>query len=159
MEMQDHVTRNAVVHVPRGAGRMNWMSNDTYETKLSAAETNGVLSAVDAFVPPGGGPVPHRHDLSDEVFHLLEGELEFTKGDETFVAEAGAVVFIPRGVRHGFRNQGRTPARMFLLHTPAGPEGVFLEGGSEVVAGQLPPEMVFDERLLAVLARYDTHIA
>jgi Cupin domain len=33
-------------------------------------------------VPPGGGPPPHRHDF-EEMFTLIDGEIEFTFRGET----------------------------------------------------------------------------
>jgi mannose-6-phosphate isomerase-like protein (cupin superfamily) len=50
---------------------------DTYTILLSGAETAGRYCLIDMNVPHCGGPGPHRHDF-EEMFTLLEGELQFT---------------------------------------------------------------------------------
>jgi mannose-6-phosphate isomerase-like protein (cupin superfamily) len=50
---------------------------DTYTILLNGEDTNGRFCLMDMYVPPGGGPPPHRHDF-EETFVLLEGELELT---------------------------------------------------------------------------------
>ncbi|QLD90894.1 cupin domain-containing protein [Natronomonas salina] len=54
---------------------------------------------------PGGAFDPHVHDASTNVFHLLEGEVVVTRGDETETLTAPTVVHNPRGVEHGARNE------------------------------------------------------
>ncbi len=60
----------------------------------------------------GEGPVLHVHPY-DEVFVILEGRARFHVGDEVVEAEAGDVVFGPRGVPHRFENLG--PGRLQTL--------------------------------------------
>src|SRR5258705_8258113 len=50
---------------------------DTYTILLSGKETAGRYCLIDMQVPICGGPGPHRHDF-EEMFHILEGEIEFT---------------------------------------------------------------------------------
>ena len=55
---------------------------------------------------PGGAFDPHVHEASTNVFHLLEGEVVVTRGDDEEALSAPAVVHNPRGVEHGARNDG-----------------------------------------------------
>ena len=146
------------IHVPAVDGHTTWFSGDVYTVKLDAKATNGVLGAIEASVPPGGGPPPHSHSHSDETFYLLGGELEFLEGERTFTARTGDMVFLPRGVVHRFVNTGLKPASMLFLYTPGGPEGLFVEGGDEPKPGvqvqPWGPERI-DERLLGLLDKYD----
>jgi hypothetical protein len=64
-------------------------SGDTDTIKASGESTNGSLGLVEATVPPGGGPVAHAHNRTDEAFYVLSGELEILDGARTFVAGAG----------------------------------------------------------------------
>ena len=66
----------------------------------------------------GGEPALHVHDREDETYVVLEGELTFQRGDERFDAAAGDVVFLPRGVVHGFAL--RTPSRAAAARLHAG---------------------------------------
>src|SRR5262249_39686924 len=93
------------------------------------------VGVIRASVPTGGGPAAHVHAGSDETFVMLDGELEFLDGDKTFIAGPGDLVYIPGGIRHRFQNVGPVIATMVLLYTPAGPEGLFVEGGDEPQPG------------------------
>jgi Cupin domain len=43
------------------------------------------------YVPPGGGPPPHRHDF-EEMFTVLDSEVLVTFRGETLVARAGETI-------------------------------------------------------------------
>ena len=131
-------TAHGAVHVPTGDGPTTWFSGDTYTVKASAESTNGALGLVEATVPPGGGPVAHAHTRTNEAFYVLSGELEILDGTETFIAGAGDFVFIPRGIRHRFKNVGLHSARMLFMFTPGGEETVF-QYGDKAKPGHPPP--------------------
>lgn len=141
-EIQQYAS--GAIYVPADAGRVRWVAGDDYNIKVGGDETNGGLSFIVATVPPGGGPPAHLHKGNEESFYLLDGELEFLDGERTFVASAGDFVFVPRGVRHRFKNVGSDPAKMVFLWTPSGPEQVFLEFGDEPVPGQSPQPWTVD---------------
>ena len=60
----------------------------------------------------GEGPNLHVHPY-DEVFHILEGNAEFTVGDRKFIATEGAIVIGPANVPHSYKNLG--PGRLDSL--------------------------------------------
>ena len=55
-------------------GRHIGVVGDTYTILVTGEDTAGRFCVIDMFVPPGGGPPPHRHDF-EETFSLIEGEL------------------------------------------------------------------------------------
>jgi quercetin dioxygenase-like cupin family protein len=59
----------------------------------------------------------HTHSDHADSFLVLEGEVEFTAGDETVVLGSGSFITAPPGARHGFGCAGGR-ARMLNLHTP-----------------------------------------
>ena len=69
---------------------------------------------------PGRELEAHVHDGEDDAFYILEGELTFVLGDDDVAAPPGTFVLVPPGARHGFRNDGDTPARILNIHAPAG---------------------------------------
>jgi uncharacterized cupin superfamily protein len=78
------------------------------------------IGLVDSVLPPGGGfRVPHWHENLDEVFYVLEGEIEYLLGEQWRRAPAGTTVVIPAGAIHAFRNESGRPAR----HLAVGPPG------------------------------------
>lgn len=72
----------------------------------------------DHVVPPGYVVPPHIHAEEDEVFFILDGEL--TLLDETGERRlgAGGTALLPRGARHGFRNDSATPVRFLVAMRP-----------------------------------------
>ncbi|MGI8631192.1 MAG: cupin domain-containing protein [Solirubrobacterales bacterium] len=93
--------------------------------KAQAERTAGQLTAFENIVAPGEGPPLHVHERSDEAWYLLEGRLRFQLGSDEREADAGAFVYVPRGVEHCFQNVGREPSRILVLFTPAGMEEFF----------------------------------
>ncbi len=49
------------------------LAGDIYTMLLTGADTANKFCLIDMQIPPGGGPVPHRHDF-EETFSVLEGE-------------------------------------------------------------------------------------
>nr|WP_237539854.1 cupin domain-containing protein [Streptomyces sp. SID4917] len=131
--------RREVIHVPAGEGPSVWLSGDVYTVKLSHEESDGVLTLMEASVPPGGGPPLHIHADADEAFYLLSGELEISAHGRAYAVRPGDFVFIPRGTAHRFRNNGVHTARQLLLFSPSGVDRFFLEAGQEAEPGTPPP--------------------
>ena len=83
----------------------------------------------------------HRHGREDEYSFVIEGRLGVWQDGEEIVAEAGELVFKPRGRWHTFWNAGNEPLRVLELITPAGIEELFrklAEPGGEYDPATLP---------------------
>jgi quercetin dioxygenase-like cupin family protein len=80
-----------------------------YSILLTGKETGGRYCLIDMRVPHGSGPGPHRHDF-DEMFTLIEGEIEFTFRGEKTVVRAGTTLNIPANAPHFFTNRSGTNA-------------------------------------------------
>src|SRR5207302_9224376 len=74
-------------------------------------DTGGALDMFEAMVPANARmPVPHHHRDWEETIYGLEGIVTFTVAGERIEVAAGDDLFIPRGVVHGFVNEGPAPA-------------------------------------------------
>lgn len=113
------------------------VAGDTYTILLTGDDTAGRYCLIDMFVPPGGGPPPHRHNF-EEMFTLLEGEIEVTFRGVKMVLRAGETANIPANAPHYFRNVSGTPARLLCLCSPAGLEKFFLAVGHPVESRTAP---------------------
>lgn len=111
---------------------------DTYTILVSGADTDGAYTLIDMHVPPGGGPPPHRHDF-EELFSILEGEVEMTFRGEKRRLRAGESVNVPSNAPHGFHNVSDHPARLLCMCTPAGQDEFFTLVGQPVKTRTEPP--------------------
>jgi mannose-6-phosphate isomerase-like protein (cupin superfamily) len=143
-------TAGELLHRRAGTGEMYWGPGDLYTFLVTGAETGGAYFAMEALVPPGGGPPPHIHRNEDETFYVVDGDVEFLLADRIASATRGDFVNVPRGTPHRFHNAGSAPARMILTFSPAGIEAFFEETLERVQdPSQPPPDNVED-----VAARY-----
>jgi quercetin dioxygenase-like cupin family protein len=116
-----------LLHRPVDTGLAYWGPGDRYTFLVTGEESAGAYFAMEASVPPGGGPPPHIHSRENETFYLIEGAIEFLLGDKTLTAGPGDFVNVPRGAMHCFHNTGTKSARMVVTFTPAGIERFFEE--------------------------------
>jgi quercetin dioxygenase-like cupin family protein len=139
-----------LLHRPSGAGATFLGPGDYYRFLVTGEETGGAYFAMEAYVPPGGGPPPHIHRNEDETFYVVEGSCEFLLGEETVAAGPGDFVSVPRGSVHRFVNNGDAAARLILTFTPAGIEHFF----EETLERVLGPSTVAPDNVGEVAARY-----
>jgi quercetin dioxygenase-like cupin family protein len=110
---------------------------DTYTILLSGKDTANRYCLIDMHVPPGGGPGPHRHDF-EEMFTILEGEIEVTFRGAKSVVRAGESVNVPANAPHKFHNVSAQPARLLCMCSPAGLEEFFMAIGTPVATRTTP---------------------
>ena len=113
--------------------------------KIMSHETNGQYAVVISNTPPDGGPPPHVHEHEDELFYVLEGQYEFTCGNEIMQASPGALVYLPRNLPHSFRNVGDTKGVLINTITPGGFEAFFEE------IDQLPKDKPLDRQRVTTI--------
>jgi quercetin dioxygenase-like cupin family protein len=137
---------------------------DTYTILLTGKDTAGRYCLIDMHVPPCGGPSPHRHDF-EEMFTILEGEIEVTFRGEKSVVRAGETVNIPANAPHFFRNASERPARMLCMCSPAGQEEFFMKLGVPVASRTAPPpkldeagQAAFKAKAEALAPQYRTEL-
>ncbi|MBV8459223.1 MAG: cupin domain-containing protein [Acetobacteraceae bacterium] len=119
------------------------LAGDNYTVLVSGKQTEGRYCLIDMLVPDGGGPPPHRHDF-EEMFTLLEGELEFTFRGETRTVKAPSTVNIPANAPHQFKNNSGATVHMLCMCTPAGQEEFFAAVGVPVGSRASPPPRLSD---------------
>jgi uncharacterized protein (TIGR02246 family) len=108
-----------------GTARRVEAFGEAMDLMVSCEESGGQISAGFVTTPPGGGPPVHVHAHEDELFLVLEGQMQFYAGDRWVDAAPGTVAWLPRGVPHTFRNRGDVPSRHFGIATPGGFERFF----------------------------------
>ena len=163
---EDDLTREATVARPDDDQTLpHWgVVGDTYTILLSGKDTAGRYCLIDMYIPPGGGPPPHRHDF-EETFTLLEGELEFTFRGVKSVGRAGETVHIPANAPHQFHNVSNEPVRLLCICSPAGQEDFFLRVGVPVATRTAAPARLegpaqaeFRAKAMALAPEYRTEL-
>jgi len=124
--MNDDVSRK-IHHVRPGEGPCLGYGGQVMNVKLSSAESAGELTVIEDLIPPKNGPPLHVHSRESEAYYVLEGEFEFTCGEDTVRGGVGTFVHAPRGLPHRYFNVGDTPGRVLFSFTPAGIERFFGE--------------------------------
>ncbi len=115
-------------------------------------ESGGGFSLVEHPIPPRTLVAPmHRHANEDEYSYVLEGRMGAQLGEEVVYAEAGTLVFKPRGQWHTFWNAGDVPCRILEIISPGGFEHLFREMADD-------PETMEGEAGAALDARYSLEI-
>ncbi len=121
------------------------------------AERSKNWSVFEAVVSPGFDVGAHLHRDAEELFYVLEGELDLlafeprvrTKenwrawesktGTKVVRGGPGSAMFVPAGCPHAFTNPGTTPVRMLFLVTPPGHEH-YLDELGDLLSHSGPPD-------------------
>lgn len=146
----------AVIDRPDNTSAGAWWFLDTLVVEHRHAETTtGVV--LEMTLPVGHAPALHVHDTLDDNWYVLEGRLAARCGDDEFVVEAGSWVSMPRGVPHGFRVVGDTPARILAIHDNATFRDFVRELGTPTSERVVPPSPSFPamDLLARVAAAHD----
>ena len=114
-------------YVPPGGGPCLTDARQEMHVKLTAIESGGELTVIENRISPQTGPPLHVHAHENEAYYVLEGEFEFTSGDDTVRGGPGTFVHSPRGIPHRYFNLGTTPGRLLFSFTPGGIESFFQE--------------------------------
>lgn len=125
---------------------------DTYTILLKGEDTAGRYCLIDMYVPPGGGPPPHRHDF-EEMFTVLDGEIQVTFRGEKSTARAGETLNIPANAPHSFSNASDQPARLLCVCSPSGQEEFFIAVGVPVDSRTAPPPELDEAAQAAFVAK------
>jgi oxalate decarboxylase/phosphoglucose isomerase-like protein (cupin superfamily) len=151
--------------LPPGAGRM---IQGGMTLKVGAGQS-AAWSAFEAEVAPGFDVGAHLHRGAEELFYILDGELDLlafepratTAGDwrgwqsasgaRVMRGGPGSAMFVPAGCPHAFANPGAVPARMLFLVSPPGHEH-YLEEIAKVIGQGGPPDPA---AIAEIRARHD----
>ena len=100
---------------------------DIQKIKLSGKDTAGRFTIFENDNPPGVGIPLHVHANEDEVFRILEGEMEFIVEGITSVLKAGDTIFLPKQIPHSFKVVGEQNAKAIVTIIPSGIEEMFTQ--------------------------------
>ncbi|MCX4514860.1 cupin [Streptomyces sp. NBC_01619] len=167
--MTSHVRTPDGLLVPKGHGRTLRAAAQQVTFKVTG-DMSRVSSSFEVVVPPGFDVGAHVHARSEELFYVLEGELdmlafeprvrsgddwrhwESRSGRRSVRAGPGTVVVVPPGCPHAFANRTGEPARMFFQASPPPDHERYFEELIEILDAGGPPD---HEAIAELRARYD----
>tara|TARA_B100000497_G_scaffold127338_1_gene168784 strand:+ start:3434 stop:3886 length:453 start_codon:yes stop_codon:yes gene_type:complete len=117
-----------------------------------------VIGETDPNVP---GPPPHSHSTTNEMFMVLEGEMEFMINGEVKVLKQGESVDFPPNIVHTFNNAGSTKCKWINIHSPKGFLSFFEDMGvfaTEADAMKKSVDESIINKVMQTAADYDMHI-
>jgi quercetin dioxygenase-like cupin family protein len=169
---QDHETRaveeermeKGVAQVRPGEGsRSLWLLSELVTYKIPSYQTGGAYSLFEVTTQPGAGSPPHVQHREDESLYVLEGEFEFLLHGHTLIAEAGHLLYVPKGILHAHRNVGEGVGRLLVTQTPGGLYERFFEEVGRPVEGEAGPRF-FEKQpdvksIVAAAAKYGIEIS
>ncbi len=149
-------TEDGGILLPSGVGKT--VSLQGNQLTFVHRDPTAAYSLIDWITPPGQPSPPlHIHRVTDEAFYVLEGTFGFQADEETLEGSAGAFIFIARGRKHTFWNQGPVPARVLIVLSPAGFERYFEELAEGLaVVGDMPEQAMSLRKALS--QRYDIEV-
>lgn len=127
------------VTLPPGQGRVI-AGGGLHATVKVARGTTTLASTFEVVVPPGFDVGAHVHATGEELFYVLDGELDLlafepekrsigdwhewmsSSGQRFLRGGPGSMMFVPKGCPHAFANPSTRPARMLFQAAPAGHE-------------------------------------
>jgi mannose-6-phosphate isomerase-like protein (cupin superfamily) len=122
------------------------VGTDELTFRVTSAESEGALLAVEVRLPAGGGPPAlHRHSAA-EVYRVEDGELAIYVGGDRIAAGPGAVVNIPSGRAHTVRNETDAEARAYVVFTPGTEIERFMRAAGALAAPDPAEVMALAER-------------
>jgi mannose-6-phosphate isomerase-like protein (cupin superfamily) len=96
----------------------------TIVIRASAETTGGAFSLFEE-VTPVLDTSRHVHEVTDEMYYVIEGEHVFVCGEQEYTVGPGGTVFLPHGVPHSHRRVVPGQGRLLGMAYPAGFEGFF----------------------------------
>lgn len=121
-----------------GEGPATWAMGSLFEHLVTASDTEGLLGVSLVTQPPGIATPLHRHTKEAEAFLILEGQVSYRAGEETFELDDGCFIYLPRSVPHAFRIRGNKPTRFVAFTAPGGLMGLYDEVGIPAPERRLP---------------------
>ena len=148
-----------------GQGSSVWYMGCLFSVLAGSEDTEGRFGLMEMVAPRGLEPSRHLHHRDDEGFYVLEGNVTFYVGNETYQASPGTFVFLPHGVAHSYTFETDV-VHMLAIVAPGGIEQHVrdprfaepAEAPTLPPPPASPPDAAVLEEMARDLAGYDTEV-
>src|SRR3954453_20037242 len=128
---------------PQEAGESVWFAGGLVTFKVTSEQSGGVLCMIEHSASRGKTTPLHLHPDHDETVYVLEGELLLHIDGVEHTAGPGAVVWVPRGIRHAFLVTSEL-ARSLWVVTPGGAMEAFFRQAGDIASSRTVPPVGID---------------
>jgi quercetin dioxygenase-like cupin family protein len=128
----------AVYIAAKGVERSRHYMGGLWTFHATGKDTGGRFALMEVHTRRGLEPPPHIHTKEDELYYLLEGEMQFIAGDAEHVLSPGQSIFLPKNIPHQFRVLS-SEAGFLVEVSPAGLEEMFIALSRPAETLTLPP--------------------
>jgi quercetin dioxygenase-like cupin family protein len=111
-------TKPYALHCDEGQNIL--LSKAQVTVKATSEQTGGAFNLFEIVCPPDYATFLHIHYAEDVAICVLQGALTFFWGSVKMAETSCSYCYLPRGIPHGFRVEGDSPARILYLAVPAG---------------------------------------
>lgn len=126
------------------------IGGETTVFMATGADTEGRVSIYDSLLPKGNGAPLHYHEIDDEIFYVISGQVEFVAAGETLVGNAGDMIIVGPRVPRKF--QALADSHLVVVNAPGGPSEGFLR---DIMSLEGPPTEIDRKRFIE---KYGIHV-
>lgn len=98
---------------------IHFLGNNEIRVLVGSHETDDEYCVLELTIQPRGGATALHTDRWTEMFHVIEGAVEWTlerNGElATWTARPGETVIVPPGAKHSFAGAGNGPSRLLAV--------------------------------------------
>ena len=134
------------------AEKYNIEGGEMISILASAQDTDNRVSIFDSRLPQGNEAPWHYHEVDDEIFYIISGEIEFGVDQEQFVAKSGDLVIAGPHVPRRFK--ALIESHLLVINSPSGPSEGFIRVIANLPSGHIPN----DEDTKRFVEQYKIHI-
>jgi mannose-6-phosphate isomerase-like protein (cupin superfamily) len=128
-------------------------SGSAFELFADASAARGAVSVTKLVLTAGAdGAKPHYHTLSDELFYVLSGAMEFLLADDMVTVEADGLVVVPPKMPHAFGAVPGSTAEALVVIAPGVERFGYFRQLKRIASGAEPWDGLLPEQ-----ERYDVH--
>jgi quercetin dioxygenase-like cupin family protein len=115
---QNEWNNNAII-IPSNHSEQLESHGNLLKVVVPTSVTNNQFGLYEIEMQAGArGPKLHYHKLMDETFIVHEGTLTVLTAEGELQANAGTVIFVPRGSVHGYHNNTECMVKMTMIFNP-----------------------------------------
>jgi len=101
-------------------------------------DTDNRVSIFDSKLQQGNEAPWHYHEIDDEIFYIVSGEVEFGVDKEHFIAGSGDLVITGPNVPRRFK--ALVDSHLLIINAPSGPSEGFIREIAAFQNGKVPGE-------------------